>query len=107
MNKRNQLSVIAGAALSALLLAAPAMAGNDIGPDQAVKLLQAGTIKSFEELNQIAMAKHPGATIGDTELEKEHGNYIYEVELRDAQGVEWDLDINAATGEVLSDRRDD
>lgn len=106
MIRRNRLAAIAGATLSALLLAVPAMA-DDIGPDKAMALVQAGTIKSFDELNQAALANHAGATIKETELEREHGNYVYQVELRDAQGVEWDVDINAATGEVLSDRRDD
>lgn len=107
MIERNRIAAVAGATLAALLLAAPAMAGDDIGPDQALQLQQAGTIKPFDTLNQLALAKHAGAVIEETELENEHGNYIYEVELRDAQGVEWEIDINAATGEVLSERRDD
>ncbi len=95
-------------AFTALLGGSPLLfASDDIGPDQAVKLLQDGVIKPFETLNQTALAKHPGATLGETELEREYGRYVYKVELRDAQGVKWDVDIDAATGEVLDDRRDD
>ncbi len=84
-----------------------ARAGDDIGPDKAVDLLNAGVIKPFEQLNAAALASHPDATIGETELENEYGKYVYKVELRDAAGQEWDVDVDAATGAVLSDRKDD
>lgn len=92
-------------AVAALTVAGIAQA-RDLGPDEALKLRDAGTIQSFEKLNAAAMAKHPGATVEDTELEQEHGRYLYQVELRDAQGVQWDLDLDASTGEVLQDQRD-
>lgn len=84
-----------------------ARAGDDIGPDKAVDLLNAGVIKPFEQLNAAALASHPDATIGETELENEYGKYVYKVELRDAAGQEWDVDVDAATGAVLADRKDD
>lgn len=62
---------------------------------------------SFEKLNAAAVAKHPGATVGETELEEEYGRYIYQVELRDAQGAKWDVHLDAASGQVLKDKRDD
>lgn len=101
MNKLTALFAVA-----ALTVAGIAQA-RDLGPDEALKLRDAGTIQSFEKLNAAAMAKHPGAAVEDTELEQEHGRYIYQVELRDAQGVQWDLDLDASTGEVLQDQRDD
>lgn len=104
------MKTIVSSALAITLLfgaATPLLASDDIGPDQAVKLLQDGVIKPFETLNEAALAKHPGATIKETELEREYGRYVYKVELRDADGVEWDVDLDAATGEVLDDRRDD
>jgi uncharacterized membrane protein YkoI len=36
---------------------------RDLGPDEAMRLVQAGTIQPFEKLNEAALAKHPGATI--------------------------------------------
>ncbi|MCO6740558.1 PepSY domain-containing protein, partial [Streptomyces sp. CHA15] len=33
--------------------------------------------------------------------------YIYQLELRDPKGVKWDLELDATTGEVLKDQRDD
>ncbi|WP_437883279.1 PepSY domain-containing protein [Pseudomonas sp. LRF_L74] len=93
-------------AASAIALTTLAAQARDLGPDEALKLRDAGTIQSFEKLNAAAIAKHPGATVKDTELEEEHGRYIYQVELRDAQGVEWDLELDAKTGEVLKEHQD-
>lgn len=101
MNKLPALFAVAALTVTGIAQA------RDLGPDEALKLRDAGTIQSFEKLNAAAMAKHPGATVEDTELEQEHGRYIYQVELRDAQGVQWDLDLDASTGEVLQDQRDD
>lgn len=79
---------------------------KDVQLDQAVKLVNDKTIKSLDELKAAALAKHPGATVTDTELEDSYGRYIYKVELRDGQNVEWDVDLDAKTGEVLKDVRD-
>lgn len=79
---------------------------RDLGPDEALRLRDAGTIVSFEKLNATALARHPGSTIHETELEEEYGKYIYQVELRDAQGVEWDLELDAVSGQVLKDHQD-
>ena len=43
----------------------------------------------------------------DTELEDEYGRLIYQVDLRDAQGQEWDLELDATSGEILREERDD
>lgn len=77
-------------AATAIALTAGLAQARDLGPDEALKLRDAGTIKSFEELNKNAIAKHPGSSVHDTELEEEYGRYIYQVELRDPQGVKWD-----------------
>ncbi|WP_282358095.1 PepSY domain-containing protein [Pseudomonas sp. PS01303] len=79
---------------------------RDLGPDEALRLRDAGTIVSFEKLNATALAKHPGSTITETELEEEYGKYIYQVEMRDPQGLNWDLELDAMTGQVLKDHQD-
>jgi uncharacterized membrane protein YkoI len=79
---------------------------RDLGPDEALRLRDAGTIVSFEKLNATALTKHPGSTITETELEEEYGKYIYQVELRDPQGIEWDLELDAVSGQVLKDHQD-
>lgn len=79
---------------------------RDLGPDEALRLRDAGTIVSFEKLNATALAKHPGSTITETELEEEYGKYSYQIEMRDPQGVDWDLELDAVTGQVLKDHQD-
>lgn len=90
----------------ALALSANVAMAKDVPLDQAVKLVQTNQIKSLEELKNAAIAKHPGATVTDSELEDVYGRYVYKVELRDAQNIEWDVDLDAKTGEVLKDVQD-
>lgn len=100
-------AIVKLAAVTAVLGGVASQAFADVRIDEAVKLQQAGTIKSFDVLNEIAVKQQPGATITDTELEDAYGKYVYQVELRDAQGKEWDVDIDAASGEVLRTQQDD
>ncbi len=89
------------AALSAVAVLATTTGiaqARDLGPDEALKLRDAGTILSFEKLNAAAITKHPGSTVEETELEQEYGRYVYQVELRDAQGVQWDVELDATNG---------
>jgi len=89
------LSVAAGAAQA------------DIGPDEVIRLQKAGTVGDFEQFNKAALAKHSGFTIHDTELEKDKaGRLVYQIELKDAKGVEWNYDVDAKSGEVLRDAQD-
>ncbi|MDQ3203844.1 MAG: PepSY domain-containing protein [Pseudomonadota bacterium] len=91
---------------SVIAMTAGIAQARDLGPDEALRLRDAGTIVSFEKLNATAVAKHPGSTITETELEEEYGKYIYQVEMRDPQGVEWDLELDAVSGAVLKDHQD-
>jgi uncharacterized membrane protein YkoI len=92
------------AALTLTAVAGVAHAG--IGPDEIVRLHKSGAVMDFEALNKTAQAKHPGATLKSTSLKNSYGRYIYKTELKDAQGVEWDVDLDAKTGEVLKDKQD-
>lgn len=96
-------------ASTALLGAAAtsSMADDEIGPGEAVSLQETGTVKPYAELDKTALQDHPGGTIEDTELENSYGRYIYKVDLRDKDGKEWDVDIDATTGEVLNNQQDD
>jgi len=93
-------------ATAALALSANVALAKDVQPDQVVKLVQSQQIQSLDTLKQKALAQHAGATVTDSELEEEYGRYIYKVELRDAQNVEWDVDLDAKTGEILKNARD-
>lgn len=90
-----------------LMLISTVALARDLGPDEALKLRDSGSIKSFDALNDLALAQHPKGVIRETELENEWGRYVYQLELVDAQGLEWDIELDAATGEILKNRQDD
>ncbi len=90
-----------------LMLISTVALARDLGPDEALKLRDSGSIKSFEMLNGFALAQHPKGVIRETELDNEWGRYVYQLELIDAQGMEWDMELDAATGEILKNRQDD
>ena len=92
-------------AAAALTLTA-GFAQADVRPDQIPSLLKSGAIMDFEKLNAAALAKHPGATIVDTELEEKAGRLVYETELRDTSNVKWDVKLDAKTAEVLGNKQD-
>jgi uncharacterized membrane protein YkoI len=104
---RKTLTLLFAASSLALGANLALAADRDIGPDEALKLRDAGTIQSFETLNETALKQHPGATVEETELEEENGRYLYQLDLRDAEGQQWDVELDAATGEVLKNRKDD
>lgn len=93
-------------ATAALALSANVALAKDVQPDEVVKLVQSQQIQSLDALKQKALAQHPGATVTDSELEDEYGRYIYKVELRDAQNQEWDVDMDAKTGDILKNAKD-
>ncbi|KAF1027033.1 MAG: hypothetical protein GAK37_02514 [Pseudomonas sp.] len=88
------------------LTLAAGFAQADVRPDKIQGLLKSGAIMDFEKLNAIALAKHPGATIVDTELDDKAGRLVYETELRDTSNVKWDVKLDAKTGEVLQNQQD-
>lgn len=91
----------------AMALLGVTVQARDLGPDEALKLRDSGSIQSFEKLNALALAQHPNGVIRETELENEWGRYIYQLELVDAQGVEWDIELDATNGELLKNHQDD
>ncbi|MFC3941505.1 peptidase [Pseudomonas gingeri NCPPB 3146 = LMG 5327] len=97
-----------GAALAFFAVAVTTcnVSGRDIASDEAAKLQAAGTIQPLDRLTAVALARHPGAVLGDTELDEKYGHYIYQVELRDAQGIEWEIELDAISGQVLKDHQD-
>lgn len=90
----------------AITCAASMAQARDLGPDEALRLRDAGTVMSFEKLNAAAIAKHPGTTVHDTELEEEYGKYVYQLELRDGKGNEWEMELDAVSGAILKDHVD-
>ncbi|HET8807750.1 MAG TPA: PepSY domain-containing protein [Methylophaga sp.] len=61
---------------------------------------------SAEEAKNIAKETKPGF-VDDVDLEGTGTGYQYEVEVADEQGMEWDIYIDAKTGEVVHVKQDD
>ncbi|WPO00121.1 PepSY domain-containing protein [Pseudomonas sp. MUP55] len=75
-------------------------------PDKPLKLPGTVTIVAFDQLEATALALHPGSTLLGTDLDEEYGKYIYQIELVDAHGLEWDVELDALTGHVLKNHQD-
>ena len=93
-------------AASALTLAA-GLAQADVRPDHVEGLLKSGAVMPFDKLNAAAVAKHPGASITDTELDHNNsGVLVYEVDVTDTTGKKFEVKLDAKTGAVLEDKLD-
>ncbi|CRM15899.1 Peptidase propeptide and YPEB domain protein [Pseudomonas sp. 37 R 15] len=93
-------------AATALTLTA-GLAQADVRPDQIEGLIKSGAVMPFEKLNAAAVAKHAGATINDTELDHNNsGVLVYEVDLTDTAGKNYEVKLDAKTGAVLEDKLD-
>lgn len=74
---------------------------------EARRLMEAGTIRPFEEIMTEIRKQHPGRIL-EAELERrQDAGYIYEVELLDEEGVIWELEVDAASGELLHTEPED
>ncbi|MDQ0739610.1 PepSY domain-containing protein [Pseudomonas sp. W4I3] len=93
------------------LVAAGIIAGSvtqawAMDPEKPLKLPGTVTIVAFDQLEATALALHPGSTLLGTDLDEEYGKYIYQVELEDAHGFEWDVELDALSGHVLKNHQD-
>lgn len=93
-----------GLTLVILLVANLALADSDY--DRAQQLLKAGEILPLETILQKLQTSHPGKVL-EVEMENEHGQPIYEIELLDNKGKVWEVKVNAKTGDVLQQKKDD
>ncbi|WP_417662180.1 PepSY domain-containing protein [Pseudomonas sp.] len=93
--------------IAVLGLCAGMASARDLGPDEAVKLRDAGTVKDFQVLNEQVLNLHPGGRIDETELEQEYGKYIYKLDVQDKDGIKWDVELDASTGKMLKNHQDD
>jgi uncharacterized membrane protein YkoI len=100
-----KMTLLLTSAAFALAAASPVLA-KDVPKGDIDGLVKDGKIQSLKQLDEIALAKHPGAKIEDGELELHKRGYVYEVEVVNDKGDEWDMDIDAKTGKVIRDEKD-
>lgn len=86
------------------LTSAPPGLAVDI--DEVMRLKESGAIMSLEDLLEKVRREYPGRII-EIELEMENGKYVYEIDLVDENGIVWELELDASTGDLLKLKRDD
>jgi uncharacterized membrane protein YkoI len=99
------------AAIAASLFACtlPAVADDDDDDHDNATMEQRASahgLISPEQAVEKALAAKAGK-VTDVDLDHEWFGYVYEIELVDEAGVEWDIDIDAKSGEVRKVKRDD
>ena len=97
--------LVSAAAATALLVGGIASAG-DLSPAELDPLVKSGRVLPLDELEATALDKHHGGHVKKGEIEHKNGGYIYEAEVADHQGNEWDMAIDATTGLLLKDEKD-
>lgn len=60
---------------------------------------------SIEDAMDIAMEQLPGEVI-KVELDTENGRLVYEVDIITAQGIKYEIEIDAQTGRIVNIKRD-
>ena len=79
---------------------------DSIGYSEARALREEGKILPLEVIIDKAKRFKPGKVI-ETELEKDDGIYVYEIEILDDRGWVWEMEFDASTGELLELELDD
>jgi uncharacterized membrane protein YkoI len=80
------------------VLALPLQAESD--SERARLLKQQGKILPLEQVIAAAMAVKSGQIL-ETELEEDDGRFVYELEILDEAGQVWELELDAATAELI------
>jgi uncharacterized membrane protein YkoI len=78
---------------------------NSVEYDEVRSLQQRGAILPLQQILERARRYHEGRVL-ETELEQKGERYIYEIELVDDQGQVWELKFDAASGELLKEKRE-
>lgn len=103
MRIQNYLFIVLTCVLSAVATTELAHADDN---KRIRELQRAGQILSLEKIFDAARAVKPGRIL-KTKLDKDDGQYIYEIELLDSRGWVWKMEFDARTGELFELKRDD
>lgn len=102
MKKRLRLAWLSTLVL--LLVANTALASGD--HESARRLSEAGEILPLETILEKAQQHQPGRIL-EVEFEEYRGQYIYELEILNTNGIVWELRFNAKTGQLLERKQED
>lgn len=99
----NTTTILTG--ITVLFISAGLAIGHD-GEDKNKESVQAMAAKvSMEEAIHTAKTKFPGRVV-EAELESEDGALVYEVEIVSASGETQEIEIDAQTGSILDNERE-
>ncbi|MDX2257574.1 MAG: PepSY domain-containing protein [Hyphomicrobiaceae bacterium] len=103
---RRGASLLVAVAFAAGALAGPSAVGDDLGPDDALRLLREGRILPLATLLDRLAATVPGHVV-EMELEDDDGALVYDFKVLSPDGRLSEVEVDAATGEVLAIEDDD
>ncbi len=84
-----------------------ATAARDLTNDQVAAVVKDRHILALDKLEAAALAPHAGGAIQQgAEVGQHRRGCIYEVEVTDAKGIKWEMEIDVATGKILKNKRD-
>lgn len=100
------LAIAASLGLGGLLLldSNPVYASDKLSALEVRELMQQGKIQPLLQL--IKQHDFPGHLL-DAELEREKGRLIYELEYLNDKGEVWEYELDAETGEILEQEREE
>ena len=81
----------------------PAHADDDIA--EARSIARMANLIDPDRAIEIALAEKPGV-MTDFDLDRKRKNWVYEIEIVDAQGAEWEVELEGTTGKILKVKRD-
>jgi uncharacterized membrane protein YkoI len=87
-----------------LVSAGVALAQSD--SQEAKNPPRANAVLPLETIMQKSIELYPGGRVVEAELDDDFIRDTYEVEVIDINGVEWELEFDARTGEVLKRKQD-
>jgi uncharacterized membrane protein YkoI len=81
--------------------------GQEALPAREIAGYQAsGTILPFNRLNAYVIARHPGSEVQHAALDKIGDRFLYQASLNDPNKMVWFVEIDAKTGETVTDQQD-
>jgi uncharacterized membrane protein YkoI len=104
MIQKYRIAALSCAALGWSVALASAAFANDDRAEMASIARQAELITP-ERAVEIAKGRQAGV-VTDVDLDHKRRGWTYEIEITDAQGKEWEVEIEGATGNVAKVKRD-
>lgn len=91
--------------LGILLLMSLASAADQDHLD-ARRLSEAGSILPFDTIVSRLLTEREGRVL-EAALQQLSGSYVYDIEILDANGVVWEIEVDAVTGRKLREMREE